>query len=124
MATATTFERINSKVLIKVERDTFKESYLVDCGANIRTEDRLNGTIIITDRVDPDADNGIKIKASEIIGITFTTLDELLTALATDFFFSVTPIVDLGTFRFIVSGEALNVEKKVDGQWVLLNAFE
>lgn len=94
MSTTVTFERINSKVLIKKvvnpPLDSEKsETYLVDGTANVRTEDRLNGYIIITDKVDQSADNGILIKTADISGLTFTDADDLIEQLATNFFFRV-----------------------------------
>jgi len=98
MSTTVTFERINSKVLIKKvvnpPIDSEKsETYLVDGTANVRTEDRLNGYIIITDKVDQSADNGILIKTADISGLTFTDAADLIEQLATNFFFRVSGLV-------------------------------
>lgn len=124
---ATTFTKIGNKVLIKKPSEEHPGNFeytLKDASAEVRTEDRMPGKLIITSASMDNADQGTIIDIADITGITFTTTEELLEILATDFFFRVTTVVEFSNYRFIEVAGVLNVDKKVDGEWVTINAFE
>lgn len=82
---STTFTRINNKVLVTKGN----EQYLIDAAAHIRTEDRMPGKLIISGVIDGESDSGVIIDTGDITGITFASVTDLLTQLATNFFFRV-----------------------------------
>lgn len=119
---ATTFVKNGNNVLV-YEGDN--DPFSVPGSAYVGPHPSEQDAIVISEKFDPqNRESGLKIYVGDVTTPEATDRKDLIEKLSTDFFFRVTTTVDFGTFRFIVSGEALNVEKKIEGEWVLINAFE
>lgn len=115
---ATTFTKIGSKVLIT--KTDPAESYLVEATVNIRTETRLKDKIIITEKLDVDSDAGIVVNINDITNIDFTDMADLLSQLATDFFFRVASSVGADGFLYLptsISTQGIRIGERTG--WVI-----
>jgi hypothetical protein len=90
---AITFQRVGSNVLVT----TGNRVISLPSSAVIKPHPQLQDQILISDKFnDYDADDGVMIDIDNVTGITFTTRNELITKLATDFFFSPLVINEVG----------------------------